>query len=47
MLEAKKRVQFVDSEMRKVREEFEQSIALLMRKDIELKETKDKLRLHG
>ena len=46
-LEAKKRVQIVERQMRKVWEEFEPSIALLMRKDIELKETKVKLQLHG
>lgn len=44
ILEAKKQVQIVESQMRNVREEFEQSIALLMRKENELKETKDKLK---
>lgn len=42
--EAKKQVEIVDSQMRNLREEFEQSIALLMMRDGELKETKQKLK---
>ena len=42
--EAKKQVEIVESQMRSVREEFEQSIALLMKKDGELKETRERLR---
>jgi kinesin family protein 11 len=44
MEEAKKQVEIVESQMRSVREEFEQSIALLMKRDGELKETREKLR---
>jgi kinesin family member 11 len=44
MEEAKKQVEVVASQMRSVREEFEQSMALLMRTDGELKETKEKLK---
>jgi kinesin family protein 11 len=44
MEEAKKQVEIVESQMRAVREEFEQSIALLMRRDGELKETTERLR---
>ncbi|TCD71883.1 kinesin motor protein cin8 [Steccherinum ochraceum] len=43
MQEAKKQVEMVESQLRNVREEFEQSIALLMKRDGELKETKEKL----
>ena len=43
MEEAKKQVEMVESQMRSVREEFEQSMALLMKTDGELKETKEKL----
>lgn len=43
MQEAKKQVEIVESQMRNVREEFEQSMALLLRRDGELKETKEKL----
>ncbi|KAI5122950.1 hypothetical protein M0805_006831 [Coniferiporia weirii] len=42
--EAKKQVEMIESQMRSVREEFEQSIALLMKTDGELKQTKEKLR---
>lgn len=42
--EAKKQVEIVESQMRSVREEFEQSIALLMMRDGELRETKDRLK---
>lgn len=41
--EAKKQVEIVENQMRLVREEFEQSIGLLMKRDMELKETKEKL----
>lgn len=41
--EAKKQIEIVESQMRAVREEFEQSIGLLMKRDEELKETKGKL----
>lgn len=43
MMEAKKQVDILESQLRTVREEFEQSIALLMKRDNELKETKDRL----
>lgn len=43
MLEAKKQVDIVESQLRSVREEFEQSIGLLMKRDGELKETKQRL----
>ena len=43
MQEAKKQVEIVESQLRNVREEFEQSMTLLMRRDGELKETKEKL----
>lgn len=43
MQEARKQVEMVESQLRNVREEFEQSIALLMKRDGELKETKEKL----
>ncbi|KAH8117562.1 kinesin-domain-containing protein [Phellopilus nigrolimitatus] len=42
--EAKKQVDMIESQMRSVREEFEQSIALLMKTDGELKHTKERLR---
>jgi chromosome segregation ATPase len=42
--EARKHVEIVESQMRSVREEFEQSIALLMKKDGELKQTREQLR---
>lgn len=38
--EAKKQVEIVESQIRNVREEFEQSITLLMKTDEELKDTK-------
>ena len=41
--ETKKQVEIVESQLRNVREEFEQSIGLLMKRDGELKETKEKL----
>ncbi|KIK96808.1 hypothetical protein PAXRUDRAFT_825572 [Paxillus rubicundulus Ve08.2h10] len=44
MEEAKKQVEIVESQLRSIREEFEQSIALLMKRDGELKETKEKLK---
>ncbi|OAX44667.1 kinesin-domain-containing protein [Rhizopogon vinicolor AM-OR11-026] len=44
MEEAKKQVEIVDSQLRSVREEFEQSIALLMKTDGELRVTKEKLK---
>jgi kinesin family protein 11 len=44
MEEAKKQVEIVESQLRSVREEFEQSIALLMKTDGELKETKERLK---
>lgn len=43
--EALKQVEVVEAQLRAVREEFEQSIALLMRRDEELKKTRAKL--HG
>jgi kinesin family protein 11 len=43
--EARKQVKIVESQVRAVREEFEQSIALLMKGDGELKETKEQLKL--
>lgn len=42
--EAKKQVEMIESQMRSVREEFEQSITLLMKTDGELKSTKEVLR---
>ncbi|KAI6005931.1 P-loop containing nucleoside triphosphate hydrolase protein [Pisolithus albus] len=42
--EAKKQVDILESQLRSVREEFEQSMSLLMRRDGELKETKEKLK---
>lgn len=42
--ESKKQVEIIESQMRSVREEFEQSIALLMKTDGELKITKERLR---
>ncbi|KAG8217543.1 P-loop containing nucleoside triphosphate hydrolase protein, partial [Butyriboletus roseoflavus] len=42
--EAKKQIEIVESQLRSVREEFEQSIALLMKRDGELKETKESLK---
>ena len=44
MEEAKKQVEIVESQLRNVREEFEQSIALLMKRDKELGATKEKLK---
>lgn len=41
--ETKKQVEIVESQLRNVREEFEQSIGLLMKRDGELKETREKL----
>ncbi|KAI0079935.1 kinesin-domain-containing protein [Panus rudis PR-1116 ss-1] len=43
MQEAKKQVEIVENQLRNVREEFEQSIALLLKRDGELRETKAKL----
>lgn len=43
MVEARRQVEVVESQLRNVREEFEQSIALLMKRDGQLKETKEKL----
>jgi kinesin family protein 11 len=45
LAEAKKQADVIDSQLRAVREEFEQSIALLMRTDGELKETKATLQV--
>ncbi|KAJ7172431.1 P-loop containing nucleoside triphosphate hydrolase protein [Mycena filopes] len=42
--EAKKQVEIVEGQMRTVREEFEQSIALLKKREGELKETRDQLK---
>lgn len=42
--ESKKQVEMIESQMRLVREEFEQSISLLMKTDKELKTTKERLR---
>ncbi|KAF8894637.1 kinesin 2 [Infundibulicybe gibba] len=42
--EAKKQVEIVESQMRTVREEFEQSIGLLKKRDGELKETRERLK---
>ncbi|KAF9454509.1 kinesin-domain-containing protein [Macrolepiota fuliginosa MF-IS2] len=42
--EAKKQTEIVESQMRAVREEFEQSIGLLMKRDEELKETRGELK---
>ncbi|OBZ75573.1 Kinesin-like protein bimC [Grifola frondosa] len=42
--EARKQVGIVESQLRSVREEFEQSIALLMKRDGELRETREKLK---
>ncbi|KAL4067644.1 P-loop containing nucleoside triphosphate hydrolase protein [Scleroderma citrinum] len=42
--EAKKQVDILESQLRSVREEFEQSIALLMKRDGELKDAKEKLK---
>ncbi|KAG2349879.1 kinesin-domain-containing protein [Suillus weaverae] len=44
MEEAKKQVEIVESQLRSVREEFEQSIALLMKTDGELKQAKERLK---
>jgi kinesin family protein 11 len=38
-------VEIVESQMRSVREELEQSIALLMKRDSELKDTKEQLKI--
>lgn len=43
--ESKKQVEIVESQLRSVREEFEQSIALLMRRDGELKMTREELQV--
>ncbi|KAF9005676.1 P-loop containing nucleoside triphosphate hydrolase protein [Cyathus striatus] len=42
--ETKKQVEIVESQLRSVREEFEQSIALFMKTDGELKQTQEKLK---
>ncbi|KAG9318495.1 kinesin-domain-containing protein [Chiua virens] len=44
MEEAKKQVEVVENQLKSVREEFEQSMALLMKRDGELRETKGKLK---
>ncbi|KAG1753481.1 P-loop containing nucleoside triphosphate hydrolase protein [Suillus lakei] len=44
MEEAKKQVEIGESQLRSVREEFEQSIALLMKTDGELKQAKERLK---
>jgi kinesin family member 11 len=41
--ESQKQISIIENQMRVVREEFEQSIGLLMKRDEELKETKGKL----
>lgn len=43
MQEARKQVEVVESQLRNVKEEFEQSIRLLTKRDGELRETKEKL----
>ncbi|KAJ4487931.1 kinesin 2 [Lentinula aciculospora] len=43
--EAKKQVEIIESQMRVVREEFEQSIGLLMKRDAELNDTKQRLNI--
>lgn len=43
--ESRRQIEVIDGQLRAVREEFEQSIALLMKTDGELKETKVKLEL--
>lgn len=43
MQESRKQVEIVESQLRNVRDEFEQSIALLMKRDGELKDTREKL----
>jgi hypothetical protein len=43
MEEAKKQVEIVESQLRSMKEEFEQSIALLMKRDWELNVTKERL----
>lgn len=43
LLEAKKQADIIESQLRSVREEFEQSIGLLMKRDGELKQTKERL----
>ncbi len=43
MQEAKKMVSVIEGQLRNVREEFEQSIALLTRRDGELRETRERL----
>ena len=42
--ESKKQVDILESQLRSVREEFEQSISLLMKRDGELKQTREKLK---
>jgi kinesin family protein 11 len=42
--EAKKQVEIVEGQMRTIRDEFEQSIALLKKREGELKDTRDQLR---
>lgn len=42
--EAKKQVEIVENQMRGVRDEYEQSIALLKKRDGELKDTREKLK---
>ncbi|KAF8447950.1 P-loop containing nucleoside triphosphate hydrolase protein [Boletus edulis BED1] len=44
MEEARKQIEIVESQLRNVREEFEQSMSLLMKRDGELKETKECLK---
>jgi kinesin family protein 11 len=43
--EARKHVEIVESQMRSIREELEQSFALLIKRDGELKETKEQLKI--
>ncbi|KZT67731.1 kinesin-domain-containing protein [Daedalea quercina L-15889] len=43
MQESRKQVEIVESQLRNVREEFEQSIALLTKRDGELRETRERL----
>lgn len=43
IVESRKQVQIIENQMKVVREEFEQSIGLLMKRDAELKETRAKL----
>ena len=42
--EARKHVEIVESQMRSVREELEQSVGVLTKRDVELRETKERLK---